>query len=60
MYTLILYIFAGALAKGDSVALVSVPGFTSKASCDVAGQATAKFVEGSMKNHKFACVKLGA
>lgn len=57
MFILIIYIYAGMMAKGDSVALAQVPGFTSEASCQAAGKATEKFVDGSAKNHRFVCVK---
>lgn len=57
MWTLIIYIYAGMLAKGDSVALLSVPGFTSEFACFAAAAQTGKFVSGSAKEHRFACVK---
>jgi len=57
MFILLIYIYAGALASGDSVALVSVPGFTSEAACNEAGKKTAKFVAASTKEHRFVCVK---
>jgi len=57
MWVLIIYIYAGALAQGDSVAISSIPGFTSSATCEQAGKQTEKFVSGSMKEHRFQCVK---
>jgi len=57
MFILVIYIYAGLLAKGDSVAIVSVPGFTSEAACNEAGKNTEKFVAGSTKEHRFVCVK---
>jgi len=57
MWILIVYIYAGVFAKGDSVAIVSVPGFTAQATCEQAGKQTEKFVAGSAKEHRFQCVK---
>ena len=57
MWVLIIYIYAGMMAKGDSVALVSVPGFTNAATCEQAGKQTEKFVAGSMKEQRYQCVK---
>lgn len=57
MWTLIIYIYAGVWAKGDSVALLSVPNFSSEAACIAAADKTKKFVDGSAKEQRFACVK---
>lgn len=58
MYTLIIFIYAGILAKGDSVALDHVPGFETKAACEQAGAATKKFVKGTAKEHEYVCVPM--
>lgn len=58
MWILILYIYAGVLATGDSVAITNVPGFTSEQSCKLAGdKATDDLVNWSSKVAKFTCVK---
>lgn len=57
MWTLIIYIYAGVFAKGDSVALLSVPNFSTEAACVAAAGKTAKFTDGSAKEHRFTCVK---
>lgn len=57
MYTLILFIYAGVFAKGDSVALDHVEGFTSKEACVAAAQEAKKFVDGTAKEFRFVCVK---
>lgn len=57
MFILIIYIYAGIMAKGDSVALIQVPGFSSELSCQSAGKETTKFVKGSAKEHRFVFVK---
>lgn len=59
MWTLVIYIYAGMLAKGDSVALTSVPGFTSKPACIAAADETKGFVSGSTKKIEHACVYMG-
>lgn len=57
MWTLIIYIYAGVFAKGDSVALTHVDGFASEAMCVAAAEKTKKFVDGSAKEHRFVCVQ---
>jgi len=57
MFILIIYIFAGPFAKGDSVALTSVPGFSTEAACKSAGFKASSFVVGSAKEYRFECVK---
>lgn len=56
-WILVIYIYAGVLARGDSVTIVAIPQFKDEASCIEAGKKTAKFVEGSSKEHRFVCVK---
>jgi hypothetical protein len=55
-YILVMYIYAGMLAKGDSVTLLSVPNFKTEHSCMIAGKAGEKFVSGTSKEYKFMCV----
>ena len=52
-WTLVLYIYAGVLAKGDSVTLLSVPGFKSEQHCAAAGSASKPLVSGSAKELRF-------
>ena len=56
-WVLILYIYAGMMAKGDSVALTNVPGFTAEAECQAAGRKAEQLVEGSSKTARFVCVR---
>lgn len=58
-YILVLYIYAGILAKGDSVTLTNVDGFASQQACMAAGKASEKLVEGSAKEVRFVCLKKG-
>lgn len=55
-FVLILYIYAGGWAKGDSVALTTVPGFPSQTDCQTAGKSASALVAGSTKGVRFICV----
>lgn len=55
-WVLILYIYAGMLAKGDSVALTTVP-MESERACRLAGEASNALVTGSAKNVRYVCVR---
>ena len=57
-YVLVLYIYAGMLAKGDSVALQVIEGFTSEEACQVAGMHGRELVKDSFKDkeYRFSCV----
>lgn len=57
-FYLVIYIYAGALAQGDSVSLVSVPQDT-LAACQASGKAAERLVLGSTKELRFICVKAG-
>jgi hypothetical protein len=59
MWILILYIYAGTFAKGDSVTLANVPGFMSEAQCIDAGNRTKPLVANSAKELRFVCVQSG-
>lgn len=55
-FYLVLYIYAGMLAQGDSVAMVSIPQPTLQA-CQEAGKQSEKLVSGSAKDLRFVCIK---
>lgn len=55
-FILILYIYAGAFAKGDSVTLAPVPGFKTLADCQAAGAASSSLVAGSAKELRYVCL----
>lgn len=57
MWILILYIYAGTFASGDSVTLNNISGFTTEANCMSAGAKTEKLVSFSTKEIKYLCVK---
>lgn len=56
-YILVLFLYAGVMSKGDSVALTSVPGFASEAACREAGRQSMTLVERTFKDARFVCVK---
>ena len=58
MWTLIIYIFAGVWAKGDSVALTQVNGFTSQQVCEAAAQKTSTLPAISTKEFRYVCVEV--
>ena len=55
-WVLILYIYAGALAQGDSVALTHIP-MSSEQACRTAGEAAGGLVKTTTKNVRYVCVK---
>jgi len=57
MWTLIIFIYAGILADGDSVALTNVSGFDSEQSCMEAGKKSKSLTTGTVKQTNFVCVK---
>lgn len=58
MYILIIAMWAGALAKGDSVAITSTaPAFITEQACVTAGKQAIKEFETVFKAVKFVCVK---
>lgn len=55
-YYLVIYIYAGMMASGDSVSLVSIPQ-PSEAACQAAGSQAEQLVSGSAKELRFVCIK---
>jgi hypothetical protein len=56
-YVLVLFVYAGVLSKGDSVALTNVPGFKSEVLCEEAGKSSVNLAKGTYKDAKFVCLK---
>lgn len=56
-WILIIYIFAGPLANGDSVALTNISGFHDEQSCNQAGKTASKLTLHSSKEYRFVCVQ---
>ncbi|WP_455154150.1 hypothetical protein [Cupriavidus campinensis] len=59
-FTLILFLYAGMMSKGDSVALANVPGFTTEQACMAAGKRAVDMTKGTFKDGTFVCVASGA
>lgn len=57
MWILILFIYAGPLSRGDSVALTNVQGFRTEQLCQEAGRATKPLIRDTVKDVRFVCVK---
>lgn len=55
-FILVIFVYAGAFAKSDSVALLQIPQPTLQA-CQEAGKQIQKMDEGTTKNIKFTCIK---
>ena len=55
-WILIIYIYAGVLANGDSVAITTIPYFSSKQECMQAGNNAKELVNGSTKVYKYVCI----
>lgn len=56
-WALVMYIYAGMLAKGDSVALTTIDGFATQAECQAAGNNSRQLVAGSAKELRFVCIQ---
>jgi hypothetical protein len=55
-WVLVIYIYAGAMAKGDSVTLTSIPGFKSYGQCVKAGTDSKTLVANSYKEQRYVCL----
>lgn len=58
-FTLILFLYAGMMSKGDSVALTNVPGFATEEACIAAGRKAVGMTNSTFKDGKFVCVAEG-
>lgn len=56
-WVLVMYIYAGMLARGDSVAIHSVP-MASEGACEGAAAKAKKLVDGSTKEFRYACLRV--
>lgn len=57
MFILVIYIYAGFLAKGDSVTIDHIEGFKTQQECELAGDQLEDLVDGSTKEFEFKCIK---
>jgi hypothetical protein len=58
-WILVLYIYAGPLAKGDGVSVTAIQ-MPTEAACNDSGRKAALLVKGSAKELRFLCLKGGA
>jgi hypothetical protein len=56
-YVLVLFLHAGMLSEKDSMALTTVPGFKTEASCLAAGKQSEALGKRTTKEVKFVCLK---
>ena len=56
-WVLVIYIYAGFLADGDSVTMTNVPGFATEQGCREAGNKLSAFVAGTKKEYRFGCIE---
>ncbi len=55
-WILVIYIYAGALATGDSVTITHIPNFKSKQECAQSGREAKELVGYSSKEYRFVCL----
>ena len=58
IWILILFAHAGPLSDKDSMAMTTVPGFTTQASCQAAGEQAVGLASHTTKLIKYTCVKV--
>ena len=56
-WVLVLFVHAGMLSDKDSMALTSVQGFKTEASCQAAGKASEALTKTTTKETRFVCLK---
>jgi hypothetical protein len=56
-YILVLFLHAGMLSEKDSMALTTIPGFKTEASCLAAGRQSEALGKRTTKDVKFVCLK---
>mgnify|MGYP003489994940 FL=1 len=55
-WVLLIYVYAGILAKGDSVALTTIPGYVSREACESSARDLPKLVKGTAKEVVYVCL----
>lgn len=56
-WILVVFVYAGPWAKGDSVALATIPNFATQAECMAAGEVIKPMEKNTSKDFKYVCVK---
>lgn len=59
-YTMVILVYAGILAKGDSVSLFTIPGWNTKSSCEYAAKKLPELVSGTTKSLRTICLEFPA
>ena len=57
IFILILWIHVGPMSDKDSMAITSIPSFSSLQECNAAGNRTTEITKGTVKSAKFICVE---
>lgn len=55
-WVLVMYIYAGIMAKGDSVSMISISGFTTEQTCKDAGKYGNPLVSNTTKDYRYICL----
>ncbi len=55
-YVLVLYVYAGMLSKGDSVALTRIDTYQTAEACREAAMVAEPLVKGTFKELRYACI----
>jgi len=56
-WVLVLFLHAGVLSQKDSMAMTTVPGFKTEASCQAAGKTSEDLGKRTTKEVRFVCLK---
>ena len=56
-WILVVFVYAGPWAKGDSAALTTIPDFSTQAECMAAGELIKPMEKNTSKDFKYVCVK---
>ena len=55
-WVMLIYLYAGVFAKGDSVAVTTIPGYRTQIECEEAARDLPKLVKGTAKEVVFVCI----
>jgi len=55
-WILVIYIYAGVFARGDSVAITHINGFANERDCNLAGARGSSLTKDSAKEYRYVCL----
>lgn len=55
-WILLIYVYAGVFAKGDSVAMTTIENFPTEESCETAARGLPRLVKGTAKEVLYLCI----